>query len=248
INTIFWNPAGLSQLRQSQLSFMHNEGLVNTQYEFLGFAHPTEEMGTVAASIIYLHQGKIVQRSVNGYTTGDFISYDTAFNFSYGNNVSKTLSFGFNLKLIKQQIAHISASGMAFDFGTLYQTPIENLNISATLQNAGPGITFVQEETPLPTKLSFGVAYNIKGLILAADFNLPRDAQPYFNIGTECLFGEIFALRSGLISQKDLAVPTALSYGFGLQYNNYGLDYAFLPFGELGNTHRISMNFKFGSR
>lgn len=245
INTIFWNPAGLSQLNQSQLSFMHNEGLVNTQYEFFGFAHPTNS-GTFAASIAYLHQGDIVSRNTNGYNTGDFTAYDSAITFSYGSEISQTLSFGFNIKMIKQQIADISASGMAVDFGTLYHTPVDNLSMSATLQNAGPGITFVKEKTPLPTKLSFGCAYNMKGLILAADFNMPKDDKAYFNIGTECPVSKVFAIRSGLISQKDLAVPTALSYGFGLQYTNYGLDYAFLPFGELGDTHRVSATFKFG--
>jgi hemolysin activation/secretion protein len=40
-----------------------------------------------------------------------------------------------------------------------------------------------------------------------------------------------------------------LSMGLGLMYTdyamNYSLDYAFVPYGELGNTHRISFGIKF---
>ena len=36
-----------------------------------------------------------------------------------------------------------------------------------------------------------------------------------------------------------------LSFGGGFRYEKYQIDYAFVPFGDLGNTHRISLLFNF---
>lgn len=249
INAIYWNPAGLYQLSNNQVSFMHSEGLANTKYEFLGFAYPIHQWrSTFAGSIVYLHHGKIPRRNMSGYQIGNFTASDRAITLSYGVELNDFFAFGVNLKLFQQKIDHLSANGFAFDFGLLHNTLIDNLTLGVNLQNIGPEVNFIKEKTPLPTKFIISAAYKLNNIILAADLNLPQKDELSWNIGTEYLVGNIFQPRIGLTSRKDLSTAPGVSFGFGLKYRSYGLDYAFMPFGELGDTHRITMNFRFGGK
>jgi len=40
---------------------------------------------------------------------------------------------------------------------------------------------------------------------------------------------------------------SGLSVGAGIVWGSAKLDYAFVPYGDLGNTHRISLGYRFGS-
>jgi len=44
---------------------------------------------------------------------------------------------------------------------------------------------------------------------------------------------------------KDTGGLNGISAGIGFVYLNYGIDYAFVPYGDLGNTQRISLSAKF---
>ncbi|MFC2061588.1 PorV/PorQ family protein [Elusimicrobiota bacterium] len=43
-----------------------------------------------------------------------------------------------------------------------------------------------------------------------------------------------------------LNVLSAFSFGVGINYYSVGFDYAFVPFGELGNTHNVFLSYRFG--
>ena len=45
--TIYWNPAGLSQLKQTSFSDTHTIWLADTRYNYLAFATPVEKVGTL---------------------------------------------------------------------------------------------------------------------------------------------------------------------------------------------------------
>ena len=36
--------------------------------------------------------------------------------------------------------------------------------------------------------------------------------------------------------------------GFGIKYLDYSLNYAFVPYGDIGMTHRISLSIKLGNQ
>src|SRR5215471_2504536 len=58
----------------------------------------------------------------------------------------------------------------------------------------------------------------------------------------------MFSLRIGYRYQTkkpDLGGLAGLTAGIGLRHNNMSLDYAFVPLGDLGQTHRISFNLRF---
>ncbi|MCP4481312.1 MAG: hypothetical protein GY817_00585, partial [bacterium] len=44
---------------------------------------------------------------------------------------------------------------------------------------------------------------------------------------------------------NDLGALDGVSAGLGFVYSNYGIDYAYVPFGEYAETHRVSLNIFF---
>ena len=55
------------------------------------------------------------------------------------------------------------------------------------------------------------------------------------------------ALRGGYNTRTagDVTGFTGFSFGVGLNYDKVGFDYALVPFGDLGLTHRMSLSLHF---
>jgi hypothetical protein len=58
------------------------------------------------------------------------------------------------------------------------------------------------------------------------------------------LIHPMFAVRAGYkynSAMSTLGPLAGLTLGGGFRYNIFSIDYAFVPYGDLGYTHRISM-------
>ena len=96
---------------------------------------------------------------------------------------------------------------------------------------------------PLPLTLKMGIAWSGEALTLAADVAKPQDNDLYWCVGAEWWMREIIALRAGYKTNQDIA--EGWSAGLGFKFQRIHLDYAYVPYGDLGNTHRISLGMKF---
>ena len=99
----FWNPAGLTSVRQSQFGFMHNEWFGDINHEYIGFAQPLGDLGAVAGSLIYLSYGELIGRDENGNETKPFHPYDLALILSMARKFG-FLSVGGNIKWVREKI------------------------------------------------------------------------------------------------------------------------------------------------
>jgi len=123
---------------------------------------------------------------------------------------------------------------------------------------------FIREGYNLPLTVSIGLAtakagsltYKVFGDALTLGANLTHQVfgrKTDFGFGSEYWLGNVFALRGryNLLSTNDRLTnneSTTLSKfaaGFGLRFLGYQLDYAFVPYAELGETQRISFLAKF---
>jgi len=131
---------------------------------------------------------------------------------------------------------------------------------------------FIREGYNLPLTVSIGVAtakagsltYKVFGDALTLGANLTHQVfggKTDFGFGSEYWLGNVFALRGryNLLSTNDRltnnesthrlsGVSDTLSKfaaGFGLRFLGYQLDYAFVPYAELGETQRISFLARF---
>jgi len=170
---------------------------------------------------------------------------------SYSRTI-KDIPLGANVKIISSKLEDETAYGFAFDLGGLYKLMEDKLSLGLVIQNLGMGLKFIDERDPLPVNIKTGAAYKILNnkLILALDINYPLDYDFNAHIGAEYIYeiGNIILMpRVGYKTTtiSDLDTLSGLSAGFGTRYELYGIDYAWVPYGDLGNTHRISINVKF---
>ena len=242
----YWNPAGLARLQQPQLALMHNEWFAGINHEFVGFALPLKGAGTLGASASFLSFGELQGRDRDGNETTIFRPYDVALILSYARGFGSSLAFGVNAKFLREQIADESGTGIAFDFGGLYNFPETPLSLGFNAQHVGPRVKFVEEAFGLPFTFRLGVAYRLwnDAFILTTDIIRPSDNDIAIGVGAGYTIGNILQLRTGYkykIGGNDLGAISGLTGGFGLTLLRFQIDYALVPFGVLGLTHRFSL-------
>lgn len=242
----YWNPAGLARIQKPQLALMHNEWFAGINHQFIGFALPVGDIGTVGASANYLSFGELQGRDRDGNETTIFRPYDLALIVSYANAVTSNLAFGANAKFLREQIADESGTGIAFDFGGLYTFPELPLALGFNAQHVGPRVRFVEEAFGLPFTFRFGAAYQpwSDAFMLTADVVRPSDNDIATGVGAAYTIADILQLRTGYkykLGGNDLGGTSGLTGGFGLTLRRFQIDYALVPFGVLGLTHRFSL-------
>ncbi|MBO7431558.1 MAG: PorV/PorQ family protein [Elusimicrobia bacterium] len=250
-DAIYWNPANLSYIDKKELSFSHTIWFEDVNYEWLAFVLPTTEYGVFGLGLQYVSYGSLDRIDNQQISDGSFSPLDMALYLSYANTYEK-FDMGLNLKYIYSKIEQ-SAYAIALDLGINY-TLNENTFIGATLTNLGTDMKFNKETEPLPLLFKVGAShYILDTWLVALDLNFPRDNEVYVDFGTEysILIAENlnFAFRAGYEGRnKDIPGFNWINLGFGLDYLDYAFDYAFVPYGDIGMTHRFSFSIKFGQQ
>ncbi|OGS21243.1 MAG: hypothetical protein A2252_06120 [Elusimicrobia bacterium RIFOXYA2_FULL_39_19] len=268
VTAINWNPGGLFQLKQKEISAMHTQWVGDSRFDFLGFALPLSGKAPsvsarrvkdiFGASIIYLSQGEMEGRDENRKNTGSFSASDIAVAFSYCRQVKVNghqVGFGTNVKLINQKIESEQATGAAFDFGVLTNLPFKSnrLTLGLSLQNLGSQMKFISEEYNLPLSVTAGLGYSVGGVTIGLDIKQQvYENKTIVSLGTEFLPINALALRAGYVmsagrqaAASDDGLPMGLGAGIGFRLFSYQTDYSFVPYGALGDTHRISFLSRF---
>ena len=258
----YYNPAGLAQLTGTQMAGAHTSYFQGVNYEVLNFSHPLqmeEEYArhTIALSIYQLEVSNI-ERRTNDTTdpTGTFGSSDGAYALSYAYGYSRRLSFGVTGKYITQALDSYHSSAYALDAGVLYHMnpdAVRPLTLAATVRNAGSRIGYVSSQTdPLPTSLTGSASYQAvpKLLRLNLDLTKYRDENTFAALGGEVThaFSDAAAgaIRFGYTSERSSNPGfNGISFGAGVSFRKAAFDFAWIPFGGLGDTFRYSLIVKF---
>ena len=256
INAIQWNPGGLTQIEQQEVILTHNEWIQGIRLEFLGYAFPVDENWTLGATVNYLYVTGLVGRDINGDETGRiFGGNDGVLTLSGSRKIDKDISVGANFKIIRESVEDKSDMAYAGDIGVLYKIPkfkisgikISGIKVGAAIQNFGTQIRLYEESFPLPLNLKIGLGYEpIEGAIFGLDVNQPIDNRVNAMVGGEYWLFDLAALRVGYKYKQDENTGIGITAGLGFKLGGWHLDYAYVPFGDLGTTHRISLNIKFG--
>jgi len=249
---IYHNPAGLAQLKMGELYLMHNQWFEGISQEYLALVF-LGDRDAFALSVNYLSSGEIERRSsATEEPEGIFSSSDGALTLSYARYLTQSFSFGLNLKGIRGQIDNYEATGYAADIGFLYT--FSKVNLALVVQNLGTEMKFKEEAFSLPLTYKAGLALKLlPDAILALEVRKEQDTDGLsYHAGAEVYLFNTLALRAGYnskIADTELGETTSLSNGLtvgaGLKLGKLNLDYAFVPYGELGNTQRISLGIKF---
>lgn len=260
---IYWNPAGLTQISNTSVMFMHTNYLADINFDYLAFAHKRDSYA-FGAALSYMNAGDIQQTDVGGNSLGAYnprdyvgiISLAMKTNGPFDPDELGFFSIGINAKILKSCIIE-KAEAFAIDAGILgksiFRSGDKNIRFGFAVQNLGPKIKFDKEEDSLPLTLKAGMALESKKrLLLSGDVVFPKSNQPYIAIGFEYRMNVLnktsAALRFGgnTLTLNSLEGLNGLSAGLGVKLNVVSIDYAISGFGELGSSQKISISFNFG--
>jgi len=253
IHAIYWNPAGLGTLKDAEMAGMHMEYFQSIQYEFAAFAYPSREHGTFGFAVTNLHTDNIDRRTQDtDAAVGQFGSSDNAYWLSYGYALSSRLSLGANAKLVHQTLDSSHSNAYAGDGGILYDVAWHDLRLGASVQNLGSKVKFENEADPLPLTCRLGASAPLlsRRMLVSSDLIIPRDHQMGLALGGEykhpLAHGITASVRSGYRTDSDVTGFSGVSAGGGLEVGRAAFDFAWVPFGELGNAYRFGLHLKFG--
>ena len=251
---IYSNPAGLAKIEKAEIATTYRSYFGDTDYGFIGYASELRDAGVFGFSFTYLIVSDIDKYDNSETNLGKFNAEDISLGIGYGRKdvapeFLDNLSMGASLKLISSRIDDTVARTVAVDIGAMY-SPVENFNTTLVLQNIGPGIKFIEEADPLPLNLKLGIGYvPMEGLNIGGQVDQYLiDNKTYASLGGEyrptaqltlyACCGRCFYLFSRGSS-------VGLGAGLGFRIWQVGLDYAFVPFGDLGDTHQVTFSAKF---
>ena len=252
VYSIYWNPAGLASLKNNkELAYSYASWLADTGYHFLGYAQKTS-LGSFGASLQYVSIPAIQKYDNTGAPlNAQYSPLDALAGVSYAMKIEQ-VAVGASLKGVYSKLDDRSAQTLAADVGVRLDNLFgRNLAAGLALQNMGPGLKFDSDRAALPFNVKAGAAFApCKGATLTFDVNKARGSDPWFGAGAEYMLavGSAASIgpRVGYESDRgDLGSMAGLTTGIGLVVNQFSFDYAFVPVGDFGDTHRLSLKVRF---
>lgn len=132
VNAGYWNPAGLTHLKDHQVAAMHANYFANiAQYDYLAYASPIDDRSSWGISMIRFgvddilnttelidNQGNIDYNRIELFSTADY-----GFTFSYARKLPVPgFQYGVNAKVIRRIIGDFANSwGFGFDVGLQFE-------------------------------------------------------------------------------------------------------------------------------
>ncbi|NTV53475.1 MAG: PorV/PorQ family protein, partial [Candidatus Firestonebacteria bacterium] len=257
-SAVYWNPAGISQISTPAFTAMHAFWLESTTFEHLAGTLPLP-VGVGGVSLVYLNAGELL-RSEEGDTPdsparGTFSANNLALSAAYAYPYDAQLSLGAAVKLFSETIDSQVAVGWGADLSFLYRLPWPAWKLGGVVQNLGPATRLQDNYARLPINFKAGVSWQaLPRLLLALDYNQLLEQYGKINFGAEYVFEKILALRAGYHYQGAVDnfeyydnygtnTVSGVTAGAGVFYGEFHLDYAFVPYGLLGATHRIALTY-----
>jgi len=243
-----WNPAGLGFVDSTQIAGQHLSYLDSIDYEYLSAVHPFSKGHALGASVQYLGSGDTAGTDNRGDSIGDFSTHYAAFSLAYGQRVGDRLSLGLTGKMIDAKISDVSATAYAGDAGAMYHLS-HQWTLAAAVDNAGTKMTFLNDGGRLPLAYKAGLAYTPSSHWTAAleeDYLQTGVWGAHFGLQWKPI--ELIALRAGYHTDtlKGLDATAGVSAGLGIDVWGQELAYAWVPYGDLGNTQYFSLLVRFG--
>ncbi|MCP4583496.1 MAG: PorV/PorQ family protein, partial [candidate division Zixibacteria bacterium] len=210
------------------MAITHINYLLDINLNYVAYAKRIEGLGVFGASVTMLSMGDQEITTIDDPEgTGDFYSASSwAFQLGFAKDLTANFSFGGSFKVIGEKIHRETASGFAFDFGTMLYTGYRSLRLGMNISNMGPGMKFdgpdlkftnpnpenPNQELPqstlsvdsydLPLTFRIGLAYDIdfgnsRTLTLSAEAKHPNDNLQKGGLGAEFNWMNRYFLRGG---------------------------------------------------
>jgi hypothetical protein len=239
VNSTYWNPAGLTKIKNNEVGLMHANYFANiAQYDYIGYASKIDDRSAWGASIIRFGVDDILNTTQLIDPSGNidynrislFSTADYGFTFSYARKLKLDgFEYGVNAKVIRRIIGDFANSwGFGFDAGLQYQKKnwkfgvmvrdiTSTINIWNIDEEEFKKISSAQTQNPLqnqelPANSEITPPKAQLGLSRKFEFRNEMNLLTAMNLNVE------FAQTKDIISSKLASINPAV--GFELDYTN----------------------------
>ena len=247
---LFWNPAGITQTRGTAVNASYSAMFAGISHNFAGATFEVGESNKLGVHALNLTSGDIPVTTLFDQegTGGFYTASDLSIGLTFAGQLTDQFSYGATGKVVSLSIADVSATGIAFDFGTLYDPGFLGLklaftvsNLSAPVEYSGPDLVergrtdqntgnrdadveLVTNSASLPLVFRAGLSSDLMedsedhDLIATTQFSTTSNAPEHFAIGAEYVWNDLLSARAAY--QLGSADAYGLSAGLGLKYES----------------------------
>jgi len=256
IDGLYWNPAGLSALKSTEILFFRNEYFEDITQHYIGWTSYFEKIkSSIGLSFNMFDYGtfnRTILTSATAYAEqGTFTAKDYTAGLTWSPNMESKLKFGITMNFIKSRIAEDEAKSIAFDIGWMAAAGSDEipLLIGATIKNFGTKLKYSKVSEDLPLTQNFGISseFSFENIFIirpSVDFSFNFiDKEKDFMTGIEIEYDKKFSIQAGYNTINDAGSGFSLGCGFNLF--NFQINYAYIPNRELDTSHKFSVLYRF---
>ena len=251
INTLFWNPAGLTSIQDQEFSAMQNFSIGKVYTQALSYGQRLNEKSVWGISL----QGVFTRVDFRQGPTADPDQEVTVGGFapgvSWAYQLRPQVAVGLTAKAVVEQLSVENTLGYAGDLGVFLQPFGKTIGLGFSAQNVGQ----TNSNGSLPMIIRSGVSLHPEESIsIVADLSYPLiDGYPILHLGFENWFSDLIAVRLGYNASQGENPRDGLTAGIGLRRRgrislegiHFQFDYAIVPDPGLGHAHRIACLMRF---
>jgi hypothetical protein len=267
---LFWNPAGLAELKNAELAIHHYSAFFGSG-DAVVLAVPTAALGVFTVAGYVVDYGDLdVTTAGGGVPIGRVTPRNVALAVAYATQIAGGLRAGIAYKLVQFRVdcsgdcASVpTATGTthALDIGMQFALPARvPVVVGAAIRNLGFNLQVNNEAQadPLPTRLAVGATWFVvrpRAGVEGLDVRVLADVQgalgqgsatPATLVGVESGVGEIVRLRFGYSFLESSA--RGPSVGVGVKVGRIGIDLAktFYETDLVGEQEPFHVSFRVG--
>jgi len=139
VTAIFWNAAGLVDVKEYGVDFSHTFWFASMSHSFAAGVIPLSEKFRLAASFTGFSSGDIMVTTTaqQDGTGGIYNVNDIAVGLTLAGELTEQFAFGLTGRYVNNAFSDMAASGVVFDIGTRYKTGFNGLTVAFSVNNLG---------------------------------------------------------------------------------------------------------------
>ena len=269
----YYNPASITFIEGSEAYFSKSDYLAGITHNTLAYGTKLTPSDYFGIHLFYLDSGEMEVTTVpspNG--TGEYFNVlDISLRLIYGKQLTDRLRLGGSIKYIREQIYTTYMQSFVFDMGSNFNTGISGIILGMSVSNFGPDVQFqgeglqvevdpsedisgfqskITKKFSVPLVFRLGIQKDIFGgeeasasrLTVSVDAINPIDYTVYGGLGVEYSWRNMAFIRGGTHLFHDTA---GLSLGAGVKWSIIVVDYAYVNYGILEETHQFGISLEF---